>query len=648
MTQVDIMYNILKNEHVYSLKKLKIKLEENNLSLNNEEILFLIVDTLKKEICDFKIEKKYCSNNLYKCFKYLNCPNNYQYITNNNLMIVKLEKIVDKINEKINKKKYNLNLIHRNNIEFLEKIKTNLELTIIQLRTPEKEIDKKDDFEEILYKFIFDIKNYEYVNEIFKTFPELINYKTKNNKYVLDDVITKYIESLNKEFLNTFDTFSFDIMYYEKIIDLFINSENFNISKCYRDLLIKRLNIVSKELKTKDTSVRKRKKIRFFLNNIIEKLQTVKTTIDEKFFSNINYKYGIQDSYGDTYDFEIPTKNINCNVIDLTNLYTITVDYIGTKSFDDAFSFQKTNDGYTLYVFISDVTNYVERNTKLDEIALKKGASIYLPNYTLTMLPHNLTYDKCSLIKNEKRRVIAYKYNFSNNIDLINFSIFNAYIKVDDNYNHEDIKNILNSNDVDKLNFFYNVLDFSNELNKLNIYDKKYHILKKIERNINLRNSKNYVSNDFISNFMVLTNYFVSEKFNNNNLPFIYRNNNSQINDTMIDTLKDEELGSLSSQIVECINKMYKSSTYSNINLGHNGLKLSYYGHTTTPIRNYSALFNQYLIHRYFLDNNKIYDRDIYEDENDIENISNYLNDRLFYNQEYIDEYVKVYKKTDI
>ena len=69
MEQIKIIYEILNNEHVYSLNKLSLKLKERGVELSNEDILFLMVEMLYQEMCNFKIEKKYASNNLYKCFK---------------------------------------------------------------------------------------------------------------------------------------------------------------------------------------------------------------------------------------------------------------------------------------------------------------------------------------------------------------------------------------------------------------------------------------------------------------------------------------------------------------------------------------------------------------------------------------------------
>ena len=641
---VKILLEILSNEHVYSLNVLKEKLRNYQLNLSEEEIFVLISDTIYEVICHYKLEKNFKEKTvIYKCFKYLNADNNLKYFVSSKDITDKMQKTIIKINDKIESKNGNINNIVRDNISFLLKIKDNLELTLIQTTIPNEEnIESKEQIEKTLKKFIFEIKHYNYVDEIFKTFPELINFKTHNNKYILDDVMTKYIESISN------DSNTFDIVYYEKIINLFISNEKFVITKDYQNNLINRLILVKHNLSNNDYSRRKNKRIRFYLNDVINSLSNIEVS-ETDFFSNINYRYGIQDIYNCNYD-KFKNKNfidINNNVLDLTNLYTFTVDNVGTKSYDDAFSLVKNESGnYELNVYISDVSKYVLINSRIDEIAYKKASTIYLPNYILTMLPHSLTYDHCSLVKNNYRNVLAHRFVFSKNFDIISFDINKAIIKVDDNFNYSNILDILNSNDIDKMKTFSTMIDIASSLKRNNMYNSYYHIAKSMKRKyespdlILPEKYENYHTN-FVDSFMILTNHFVADLFSNLDLPFIYRVNTSNVDLNIpdeINELKKLEESKTSKQIVECIKNLYKPSYYSEYNLGHNGLNLSSYSHVTIPIRNYASLVSQrleidYLINRNFSCKN------IYYTEDMLHNIVSYLNDRIFYNEEYVKEY---------
>lgn len=641
---VKILLEILSNEHVYSLNVLKEKLRNYQLNLNEEEIFVLISDTIYEVICHYKLEKNFKEKTvIYKCFKYLNADNNLKYFVSSKDITDKMQKTIFKINDKIESKNGNINNIVRDNISFLLKIKDNLELTLIQTTIPNEEnIESKEQIEKTLKKFIFEIKHYNYVDEIFKTFPELINFKTHNNKYILDDVMTKYIESISN------DSNTFDIVYYEKIINLFISNEKFVITKDYQNNLINRLILVKHNLSNNDYSRRKNKRIRFYLNDVINSLSNIEVS-ETDFFSNINYRYGIQDIYNCNYD-KFKNKNfidINNNVLDLTNLYTFTVDNIGTKSYDDAFSLVKNESGnYELNVYISDVSKYVLINSRIDEIAYKKASTIYLPNYILTMLPHSLTYDHCSLVNNNYRNVLAHRFVFSKNFDIISFDINKAIIKVDDNFNYSNILDILNSNDIDKIKTFSTMIDIASSLKRNNMYNSYYHIAKSMKRkyespDLILPEKYENSHTNFVDSFMILTNHFVADLFSNLDLPFIYRVNTSNVDLNIpdeINELKKLEESKTSKQIVECIKNLYKPSYYSEYNLGHNGLNLSSYSHVTIPIRNYASLVSQrleidYLINRNFSCKN------IYYTEEMLHNIVSYLNDRIFYNEEYVKEY---------
>jgi ribonuclease R len=88
---------------------------------------------------------------------------------------------------------------------------------------------------------------------------------------------------------------------------------------------------------------------------------------------------------------------------DLRNLTTWTTDPADAQDFDDAISIRKTDEGYRLWVHIADVTHYVSPETSMWEEALERGNTVYLPGYTVHMLPPILAETVCSLVPNEDR-----------------------------------------------------------------------------------------------------------------------------------------------------------------------------------------------------------------------------------------------------
>nr|WP_247413708.1 ribonuclease R family protein [Halomarina salina] len=88
---------------------------------------------------------------------------------------------------------------------------------------------------------------------------------------------------------------------------------------------------------------------------------------------------------------------------DLRDLTTWTTDPLDAQDFDDAISVERTEDGYRLWVHIADVSHYVHPGSEMWAEAVERGNTVYLPAYTIHMLPPVLAETVCSLVPNEDR-----------------------------------------------------------------------------------------------------------------------------------------------------------------------------------------------------------------------------------------------------
>ena len=84
---------------------------------------------------------------------------------------------------------------------------------------------------------------------------------------------------------------------------------------------------------------------------------------------------------------------------DLTHRFIFTIDPPDAKDFDDAISIARdaVTGNYELGVHIADVAHFVTQDSALDEEAKTRATSVYLPRYTVPMLPEMLSNGVCSL-----------------------------------------------------------------------------------------------------------------------------------------------------------------------------------------------------------------------------------------------------------
>jgi ribonuclease R len=88
---------------------------------------------------------------------------------------------------------------------------------------------------------------------------------------------------------------------------------------------------------------------------------------------------------------------------DLRELTAWTTDPADAQDFDDALSVEEHEETYTLWVHIADVTHYVHPGSNMWDEAVQRGNTVYLPAYTVHMLPPILAETVCSLVPNEDR-----------------------------------------------------------------------------------------------------------------------------------------------------------------------------------------------------------------------------------------------------
>jgi ribonuclease R len=93
---------------------------------------------------------------------------------------------------------------------------------------------------------------------------------------------------------------------------------------------------------------------------------------------------------------------------DWTGVPFVTIDGPGTRDLDQAVHVEPVGDGFRLRYAIADASYYVRPGTALFDEALRRGASFYLPGFSVPMLPRPLSEGLVSLGPDVDRRALVF------------------------------------------------------------------------------------------------------------------------------------------------------------------------------------------------------------------------------------------------
>ena len=335
----------------------------------------------------------------------------------------------------------------------------------------------------------------------------------------------------------------------------------------------------------------------------------------------------------------IVTEKEIVNRKDLREEEIFTIDGSDTKDIDDAISIKKeANGNYILGVHIADVTYYFKENSPLDNSAYDKATSVYLTNYVLPMLPHQLSNGICSLNEGVDRLTITCEVKFDNNANIIDYDIYESVINSKKKMTYESVNRLLEENIVDEgYEDYVSSLKLMNELsskirkNKVKrgyiefLSDEIKIIVDEYGIPIDIHQKEQKTGEKLIEDFMIVANESVATRIKDMGLPNIYRIHEKpkieKIKEflgyvtslgykltgdfsklepkdiqNMLEQLKDKkEFAILSDMLLRCMQK----AIYSNENIGHFGLASPCYTHFTSPIRRYPDEIVHRLLRKY-------------------------------------------------
>lgn len=329
---------------------------------------------------------------------------------------------------------------------------------------------------------------------------------------------------------------------------------------------------------------------------------------------------------------------------DIRDVFTITIDPVDAKDFDDAISFRKLKNGnYEIGIHIADVSHYVEPGTALDKEAYHRATSVYLPDRVNPMLPEHISNVLCSLRPHEDKLTFSAIFQMNSRGDVKQYWLGKTVMHSDHRFTYEEVQTIIEEkaglhaeeililNDITrklrKKRFDNGAINFSSQEVRFRLDEKGDPI------GIMIKESKE--AHQLIEEYMLLANRTVAEnvskiKVHEKPLPFPYRTHDDPDEEKLVpfaafaqkfghkfDTSSPDAVAASFNQLLKDVHgkpeqhvleqlgiRTMAKARYTTENVGHYGLGFEHYCHFTSPIRRYPDV----QVHRILFDvlNNKL------------------------------------------
>lgn len=131
---------------------------------------------------------------------------------------------------------------------------------------------------------------------------------------------------------------------------------------------------------------------------------------------------------------------------DIRDWFTITIDPVDARDFDDAITCERTEDGgYRLGVHIADVSHYVPWDGVIDAEARLRATSVYLVDRVLPMLPEHLSNNICSLNPGEDRLSFSVVMDLDHDAVVRSYRLFRSVMRSDRRFDYGQVQRFLDA-----------------------------------------------------------------------------------------------------------------------------------------------------------------------------------------------------------
>ncbi len=334
---------------------------------------------------------------------------------------------------------------------------------------------------------------------------------------------------------------------------------------------------------------------------------------------------------------------------DLRKKVIVTIDNDKAKDYDDAVGIQRSKNGFKLYVSIADVSHYVKIGSAIDNDALERGTSVYLPFKVVTMLPEKLSDWICSLVPERDRLTKTVEINFDNNGEVTGHKIYKSIIRSKARLTYSGVSRLLEGKSTPErqskaivkslktMRELYELIRIRRiREGELNFEIPEPEIIHDEQgRTVEVKQAERTIAHGMIEEFMIAANNRVAVYLSDLNVPSVYRIHEppgddalSELSDNLsklgyhlasnkkvrvrdLQKLLDNYRGkkfeiAVNMMVLRALNRAH----YSNMNESHFGLGIENYTHFTSPIRRYPDLIVHRILDYVLKKRNSPYDDD--------------------------------------
>lgn len=278
------------------------------------------------------------------------------------------------------------------------------------------------------------------------------------------------------------------------------------------------------------------------------------------------------------------------NRADYTGVETFSIDDDDTREVDDALSIERHGDRTLVGIHIADPAHFVAKGDLLDQAAVDRPLSMYLPTTTVMMFPERLSCDLASLSQGQLRAALSFRVTFTPDGTIEDWEFSGAQVRIARRLSYDDADALLAAPDSSLGTALTELLRLSETLAAARAQAGAF-TLSRPEPKIHVHDGQisvklldpNSPSRRLVAEMMVLANRLTAEYALRHDIPVIYRVQDPPSEPVRSVTQYDPV------EFERQIRKL-KRTRLSTIPQPHCGLGLELYTQISSPIRRYADL----------------------------------------------------------